>query len=459
MNAIGTYLSNKFPSIFGNNQGAKQDNKNLDNTSMHIPLQRLVQSIANWRSGTNEAESLIPFRVKQQQLYNDLIDEPHVSACMERRMDLTLLRDYTLDCGNDKDTDYWTSWLKDSPWFIDYQRYCLTAKFRGYSLISLGNIVSNENMVNGLPELKLLEHSQVSPDRRNFAPVIYTPTGYEWDAKEYKDWHIYIPTSTEIGNGCCGYGLLHKIAVPGILLRSGLTDWANYNEKFGQPIAWGKTSKTDDEKLNFFNNLKGMGASGTFVTDLQDELQFLMAGGNGQGFKTHVELKSACEKLVSKNILGHADVLDSIPKKSGSSGGQDNSNPSTPSSPVQEALSDIKSKDGKSLTPYNNLLLSKMRLHGVNIPIKAKFKYKNDEEEEIAAQKEYAKKQSFATIAKTMKDAGLQMDPDTFTKETEIPCKVLEVVKPPIPPEPTIKPEPLAPEIKNKLNLLYSKRK
>jgi len=416
-----TYLGN----IFGNNSGARQVEKNIGNTAMRIPLQRIVQSIQNWRDATLEAEYYIPFRVKQQQLYNDIQDEPHVAACIERRMDLTLLRDFVVDCGNEADTQRWTDWLKGQSWFIDYQRYVLTAKFRGYCLVSIGNIVSNDQMVNGLPELKMLEHSLISPDRKNFASVVYGVEGVEWESPGYRDWHIYISTPPEMGNGCCGYGLLHKVAVPAILLRSNISDNANFNEKFGTPVTWGKTNKTDDERVDFFNDIKNMGASATFVTDLTDELEFItLEGSAGQGYRTFADLEVRCQKLVSKNILGHADVMDSIPKRSGSDEGSSYSR--TPTTPVQAALADIAGKDGKYVQPYVNQLLFRMRRQGVGLPECATFRYSNDGEEEIVKEKEYQGRLAYATIAKTMRDAGLQMDAEAFSKETNIPCVKVE---------------------------------
>jgi len=409
-------------SWLGNNSGAREVSRNLGNTSMRIPLQRIVQSVQNWRDAVNEAEYYIPFRVKMQQINNELQDEPHIAACMERRMDLTLQRDYVLDCGNDEDTKFWTDYLRNASWFVNYQRLVLTAKFRGYTLISIGNIVTDngKGLVNALPEMKMLEHSLVSPDRRNFAPVIYSVTGEQWDDDAYRDWHIFVDTPPETGNGCCGYGLLHKCAVPGIILRTTLADWANYNEKFGQPVTWAKTAKQDDERRDFFNQLKSMGAAATFITDKEDELQFVAAPHSGEGFKPFEQLKIACEKLVSKNFLGHADVLDSIPKRSGAQSGE--SNPNTPSTPVQEALSDIMSKDGRYCTPYVNELISLLRRHGVGIPEQAVFRYTNDEEEEISKEREYVKIQRYADIANTMKLAGLQMAPEQFTKETGVKC-------------------------------------
>lgn len=457
-NKIWTSVYNSLPigwqsaigSIVGNNSGSRNPNRNIGRAVMPIPLQRLVQSVQNWRDGLKELEYYIPFRVKQQQLFDDLIDEGHVAACMERRMDLTLLRDYAICDMKGKPLEDCTQWLKNQHWFIDYQRFVLLARFRGYCLISMGDIVSNETILNGLPNMKLLPHENVSPDRRNIASVVYAVSGEEWDKDEYKNWHIYVDTPPEIGRACCGYGILNKIAIPAILLRSNLTDNANYNEKFGQPVTWGKTSKTDDERTDFFNELRRMGASSTFVTDLNDELEFLESKGLGQGFKTFADLEMRCQKIISKNILGHADAMDSIPKRSGSAEGDSQ----TPTTPVSDALSDIKSKDGAFVAIYVNELLRKMQLHGVNLPKGFRFAYKNDDEEAIAKEKEYRRVEDYSSIAVKMKQAGLQMDPAQFTKETKIPCTIIEGPKPlNIPPA-----APLSPQIKNKLDLLYSKK-
>lgn len=442
-NALPGWGQSVVGSIVGNNSGSKNKNRNIGRTVLQIPLQRLVQSVQNWRDGLKEMEYYIPFRVKQQQLFDDLIDEGHVAACMERRMDLTLLRDYEIYDVNGKPIEDYTKWLKKQEWFIDFQRYVLLAKFRGYSLISMGDIVSNETMLNALPDLKLLPHENISPDRRNLASVVYAVNGEQWDKDEYRNWHIWVGTPPEIGRACCGYGILNKIAIPAILLRSNLTDNANYNEKFGMPVTWGKTSKTDDERTDFFNELRRMGASATFVTDLNDELEFLESKGTGQGYKTYPDLEIRCQKIISKNILGHADAMDSIPKRSGSAEG----NSQTPTTPVADALSDIKSKDGKFTAIYVNELLRKMQLHGVGFPKGFYFDYKNDDEEALAKLKEYGRISDYSDIAVKMKDAGLQMDAGQFTKETGIPCTNIEAPKPFNP--------TLTGNIKNKLEKIY----
>jgi hypothetical protein len=431
-----------FPKGIAAGGGSKSPEKNLQNTVIPIALGRIVQTIGNWRDGVKEAEqAYYPYRVKMQQLYNDMQDEMHLAACVERRMDLTLMRDYSLVNANDKENPEWTKWLKETTWFTDYQRYGLTALYRGYALVSLGDIVDNQ-----LPELKLIEHSVISPDRKYVGAVIYDPTGISWQDEPYNKWHIYFDTPPDIGRGACGYGIFHKCAVPAIILRNNLSDFATFNQRYGMPILRGKTDKTDDERTNFFNELKNMGAAGTVVTDTLDEIEFIDNKAGGNGFKTYTELAALCQRMISKYILGHSDAIDSIPKRSGASEG----NGQTPTTPVSEALSNIRSKDGKYIEPFNNKLLDLLRYHGVSIPKDLKFKYKNDDEIEEAKSRKNQTNKTIADTAKVMKDAGLQPDAKWFEKETGIPCT-------PIATPPAIKPtEPLPTDIKNKLQLLYN---
>lgn len=419
--------------------GSTSLDKNLQNSVVPIQLMRVVQTIGNWRAGTIEAElAYLPFRVKQQQLYNDLQDEPHLASCIERRMDLTLMRDFGLFDRAGKENEQWTQWLKEQEWFIDFQRYVLGAKFRGYSLISLGDIVNNT-----LPELKLIEHSVISPDRNYVGSVVYSASGINWDDEPYNKWHIWVKTPPEIGRGVCGYGILHKVAVATIILRNNLSDNATYNEKFGMPVTHGKTDKTDDERADFYRQLKQMGASATFVTDMLDEINFIESGGSGQGFKTYADLEKRCQQLISKAVLGHGDVMDSIPKRSGASEG----NSSTPTTVVSEALSNIRVKDGKFVMPYVNKMINLLRSHGVGMPEDLRFDYKNDEEVEEAKRVTAEYNKSIVDIAKTMKDAGLQPSPEWFTETTGIPC---ETVTPPAP-----QTKGITPSVQNKLNSLY----
>lgn len=418
--------------------GSDDRNKNLQQTVIPVQLARIVQTIGNYRDATKEAEyGLLPYRVKMQQMYNDLQDEPHTAACIERRMSLTMMREFALKNKSGKIDEQWTEWLRRSTWFDDFVKYTMMAIFRGYNLISMGDIIDD-----GLPQIRMIEPSVVSPDRLVVSSVIYMPTGSPFTEGEYKDWHIWVSTPPDIGRANCGYGLLHKIAIPIILIRSNLSDNANFNEKFGMPIVHGKTTKSDDdERQSFYNQLRNMGSSATFLTDISDEISFIERS-LGEGYKTYADLEMRMQKLISKNILGHADALDSIPKRSGATEG----NSQTPTTPVAQALANIQSQDGKFIEPYINQLLDKLRMHGVSLPKDLRFEYSNDLEEKEVVRARNEQNLQVADLAYKMKQAGLQMDAKYFEEQTKIPTKTVE----------RNIPNEIPNEISNKLTTLYN---
>jgi hypothetical protein len=77
--------------------------KNLAGYIAPVQLQRIRQDVLTWRDVINENENVwFPHRVKAQRLYNDTINNLHVSACIDRRKNLTLLRKWKFIDGNGK---------------------------------------------------------------------------------------------------------------------------------------------------------------------------------------------------------------------------------------------------------------------------------------------------------------------------------------------------------------------
>src|SRR5947209_4129192 len=69
--------------------------KDLRNYMSPVQLQRLKHDVGMWRAAMSEAElAYYPHRVKQQRLYIDTILNGHAFSVMERRKELTLLRDF-----------------------------------------------------------------------------------------------------------------------------------------------------------------------------------------------------------------------------------------------------------------------------------------------------------------------------------------------------------------------------
>ena len=393
--------------------------KNLTNYIAPVQLQRLRHDVAMWREAVTEAENAwYPHRVKMQRLYIDTILNGHVFSLMDRRKDLTLLRDWCFKDEKDNEVEDLKA-MFNAEWFDLLVGYSLDALFFGYSLISLGDIDSDQ-----FTNTSLIRRWNVSPDRLNVAEFIYSLSGAKFAEEPYKDWHIWVSTPSENGVGSCGYGLFYKIALYEIFLRNTLGYNGDFVELFAMPYRVGKTTKTEEkERAELESAIQNMGSAGWALIDPMDEIEFLENNMAGTGYKSYESLEQRCEKKVSKIVLGHEDAVSSTPGKLGAGQGGEQS-------PVADALRDKQVKDGKFIERIiNGQLLPKMRNLGFKIPENIRFEYRNDAEKESFRERQDASNKVTAEIAQVMKNAGLKMDSKYFEERTGIKTAEIEEVE------------------------------
>ena len=411
--------------------------KNLNTNISPVQLQRLRHDVQMWREAIVEAENAwYPHRVRMQRLFIDTQLNGHVAACMERRKDLTLLRDFCVYNDDDTENEDVTRMLQ-SKWFHDIINYSLDALFYGYSLVGLGDIEDGK-----FKDINLVRRWNISPDRLNVTRLVYSLSGFNFLEDPYKDWHIWVKTPTETGQSPCGYGLLYKVAIYEIFMRNILGYNGDFVELFAQPYRVGKTLKTEENERNeLAKALQDMGSAGWAIIDNMDSIEFLESSLGGNGYKGYADLEMRCTKMISKVLLGHADALDSVPGKLGSSNGEEN--------PVYQALEDKQTKDGRFIEELvNDQIIPKLRVLGFPIPEGVHFCFSNDAETEEVKLKERENGKAFADIALTLKNAGLKMDEKYFTEMTGIP-----VTDMPIPaPMPNLA---ISDKIKAKLDKIY----
>ncbi|CAB4218826.1 Protein of unknown function DUF935 [uncultured Caudovirales phage] len=423
MKAVGA-IKNYWSPAATNSRGLPlvrgRDAKDLSRWITPIQLTRLRQDMSTWRDSIREIElAWYPHRVKVQQMYLDTVLDSHVSSCMSRRKDLTLLKDFII-CGADGiEDENLTKLIKNKLWFQNLLTGMLDAAFYGYTLIQLGDLVDG-----GFPHLSIVKRENISPDRLSVNQIVYSPQGwhfmdpYEKDENGISlyDWTVYIPTFNENGTSICGYGLLYKIARYEILLRNNLGWNADFVELFAQPLRVGKTSKQEGpERDEFEASVKNVGSSGWAVMDHDDVIQFIESALGGTGYKSYDNLDTRLQKLISKELLGHADALDSTPGKlGGGQGGEE--------SPAGEALKSIEKKDNALILIHlNDIVLPKLRNLGFNIPNDKMFGIKNDKELAEGRNREDDANQKTALVANTLKQAGFTVDPAYITERTGIP--------------------------------------
>ena len=206
-------ISNKVTSAIFGKSNAKKKSRKVD--TVPASVQRLRQDAESRRLAIQEAEqAFFPFRVKMQRLYLNTAENGFVSACIDRRKDLTLLRKWefkTKGGGTDeKLTSIFCNQIDGKTslkqWFENFISFALDAKFYGYSLIYLGDVVNGE-IVGTEVEKRWL----VSPDRCMISRFEYMTTGVDFIVDpEVQDSYVWVSTPNDQGTSTCGFGEFFK---------------------------------------------------------------------------------------------------------------------------------------------------------------------------------------------------------------------------------------------------------
>lgn len=400
--------------------GSENPKKNAGASRFPTKPPRIRQDIMTWRNALVRAENpILPFRTDMQMLYDDTVLNPHVAACIERRRELTMLREFKLS--DEKWNDFF-----HKEWFTQkVQRYIWDHLMYGYQLISLGDVVNGE-----LVNPTIIPRTLVSPERRVVSRIPNTPTGESIDEPDLAKYHFLVQTPSETGYSPCGFGLLYKVALPEIYIRNATGYNMDFLEMFGQPTRVLKTNKNnEDERAAAEASMDQAGSTHWLIIEKDMEEFELLVGSTGNGYKAYQDFIQRQESEISKLLLGHADSISSVPGKIGSQQIQGASTHSEmASTPIAVALRDIQSMDGKvmeDIVMYQ--LMPCLRKMGFDIPDDCKFEYLNDAETRAIQNEKNDVNQKMATIVMTFAQAGVEIDPKWISEGTGIPVEYISL--------------------------------
>lgn len=244
--------------------------------------------IATYLSAVRIAENVDwPKRVKLYDLYADLLTDGHLSAVVNKRKSAILCQ--RIECRHKGKVDDAIQEQVDSPWFFDFLGDLWDTILYDQTLIQM---YRDGKWLN----YDLVPRKHVDAQKRLVYRHQSDLAGFSWD--EYDDL-LFVGREH-------GLGLLAKIVPYAIYKRNCLADWAQYAEKYGQPMTEGEYDGWDEEaRRKMAKDLFDLGASGIFLHPTGTKItlhESTQKSGSSELFKGLVNF---CNEELSKIVLGN----------------------------------------------------------------------------------------------------------------------------------------------------------
>ncbi|MFC5408018.1 DUF935 family protein [Larkinella bovis] len=272
---------------------AKNANVNIvDNTIQIRTLDRSRKTLDNWKTAMQSAESLLnPNRQLLYNLYADImLDEHLISVTDQRRLNVTGV---TLMFGKDGKENEAIGKLIDTEAFEQLLEHILDSRFFGFSLIQ------NDfaTIINEQPQIKLVPRAHVKP---GFGIVVGNPgdmTGIDYTQPPYDT--LYTPAGRADDLG------LLLAAAPLVLLKRGdVSDWATFNEVFGQPLRVAYYNPMDPtQKPLLEKGMAEMGSMAYMILPDGAKVEFPTTYQTAAA-DTYERFANRMDKAISKLIVG-----------------------------------------------------------------------------------------------------------------------------------------------------------
>lgn len=266
---------------------------------LEVYTDRSRQSIVEWLNGYIMAESrTFPRRKELIEVFEYSMLDSHLSAVIENRKSKILGERWGIVDASGEVLEEQTDLLKKK-WFKDFVNMALDAKFYGYSLIELGDLIDGE-----IKSVKLIERRNTEPYSRQVLIRPHDIYGFHIDEPEYRNSYILV-------DGGEGFGLLLKASPHVIYKRYALAAWTEHAEKFSLPLLHGKTNTQDaDAVAKLKTELAAAGREMMMISDHGDEINAVVMGSS-DAHKIYNELIDRINSEISKLIVGQTMTTDS----------------------------------------------------------------------------------------------------------------------------------------------------
>ncbi|GAB2586518.1 phage portal protein family protein [Spirosoma areae] len=269
-------------------QGKKAAAIDVIDRSIHIrSVDRSRKTLDHWKSAIISAESVVhPTRKTLYDSYADVCLDEHLRSVLDQRR-LAISRTKLVFKRDGEEVDEIQELIKKR-FFRQLLHHIQDARFYGYSLIGV-------DFVNRLTSLVPRPH--VVPSKTLVVVTPYDTTGIDYSQPPYDTLYLAVGDTDDLG--------LLISAVPLVLLKRGdVSDWATFNELYGQPLRKGTYNPLDPaQKTQLEQALASMGSAAHVVVPEGSNVEFVESNKTGAK-DTYLGLADYCDKGLSKLIVG-----------------------------------------------------------------------------------------------------------------------------------------------------------
>jgi len=305
---INKKVNQKLKSKFENITKAIPPRSNVLEQIDHETLDRISKSIGDWRDAVENAEDIEnPDREELIEMYRDFVDDYQLFSAMQTRINKATSGSFKIMDSDGEVDDEETSKFLDPkgfplPWFREFMIIAMEAKFYGYEVVQLGDVVNDKfDWVEKFPEENLVPYYHAI--LRNSTYAFTTDNSISIDEDPQKTWLIGVGSETDLG-------LINKCA-PYIIYKGVFGSWSEHADRFGMPLRVGSTDLRDnDRRQNLINMFEAMTGSTYLIKDPQDEVEFVEQKGGNDPHNIYGELINKCDQAISKIILSQTGTTD-----------------------------------------------------------------------------------------------------------------------------------------------------
>ncbi|GAB3734970.1 phage portal protein family protein [Spirosoma lituiforme] len=270
-------------------------------------VDRSRMDMQRWRQALVSAESILqPTRNLLYDLYDDATLDEHLTSVLEqRRLAITNTRLVFKKDGEVVDD---IQNLIDTEGFEDLVTYLLDSRFYGYSLCYADLAAKNE-LGEPDPVVELVPRKHVVPSRTLVVADPYSIVGVDYTQPPYN--HLYVAAGKPKN-----LGLLLQAAILVLIKRADVSDWATFNEVFGQPMRVAYYTTGDPtQKQQLESAMANAGAMSYLVLPDGSKIEFPEVNKTGSA-DTYERLQKAMDGGMSKLIVGQTMTTEDGSSKS-----------------------------------------------------------------------------------------------------------------------------------------------